>query len=234
MNNQDQNDVPATKSGCFVPLEQTLKDGQTIASKCEQQYNSAGALSKPSLKEHVHPILNTKQLPFALPWAPSFALASYLNDNYKFGVGIGVANAGGLQESCAMKSSIGFFGGAAMGGVLGIFLGAMSDMTPPVTVINGKEVPQAPVKEQMRTVIRATGEKAMYWSRNFAFITGVFTGSECIVEKARGKHDVWNAVASGCITGAAMQAKQGPQAAAVGCGGFAAFSLVADAVMGNY
>lgn len=31
-----------------------------------------------------------------------------------------------------------------------------------------------------------------------------------------------------------MQAKQGPQAAAVGCGGFAAFSLVADAVMGNY
>ena len=130
------------------------------------------ALSKPSLKEHVHPILNTKQLPFALPWAPSFALASYLNDNYKFGVGIGVANAGGLQESCAMKSSIGFFGGAAMGGVLGIFLGAMSDMTPPVTVINGKEVPQAPVKEQMRTVIRATGEKAMYWSRNFAFITG--------------------------------------------------------------
>jgi len=42
MNHQDQNDAPATKAECLVPLEQTLKDGQAIASKCEQQYNSAG------------------------------------------------------------------------------------------------------------------------------------------------------------------------------------------------
>jgi import inner membrane translocase subunit TIM22 len=39
---------------------------------------------------------------------------------------------------------------------------------------------------------------------------------------------------SGCLTGAALQAKSGPQAAAVGCGGFAAFSLVIDSVMGHY
>jgi len=31
-----------------------------------------------------------------------------------------------------------------------------------------------------------------------------------------------------------MQAKQGPQAAAIGCGGFAAFSLVIDKVMGTH
>lgn len=36
------------------------------------------------------------------------------------------------------------------------------------------------------------------------------------------------------ITGAALQAKQGPQAAAIGCGGFAAFSLVIDNLMGHY
>ena len=77
-------------------------------------------------------------------------------------------------------------------------------------------------------------DKSMYWCRNFAFITGVFGGSECLVEKYRGKHDVWNSVASGCITGAALQAKQGPQAAAMGCGGFAAFSLVIDSFMGHY
>ena len=45
-----------------------------------------------------------------------------------------------------------------------------------------------------------------------------------MVEKYRGTHDVWNSVLSGCITGATMQAKQGPQAAALGCGGFAIFS----------
>lgn len=135
-----------------------------------------------------------------------------------------------LTESCGGKAAIGVFGGAVCGLFMGVFLGAMSDMTPPVTVINGKEVPQAPLREQVRTTFRATGEKCVYWSRNFAFITGVFGGTECLVEKYRGKHDVWNAAIGGCVTGAALQAKQGPQAAAIGCGGFAAFSLIIDSV----
>lgn len=139
-----------------------------------------------------------------------------------------------LSDSCAGKAAIGVFAGAGCGLIMGVFLGAMSDMTPPVTIINGKEVPQAPLKEQMRTTLRATGEKSMYWARNFAFITGVFGGTDCLVEKYRGTHDVWNSVISGCVTGAAMQAKQGPQAAAIGCGGFAAFSLVIDKVMGTH
>ncbi len=121
-----------------------------------------------------------------------------------------------------------------MGLLMGVFMGALTDMTPPVTIIEGKEVPQAPLKEQVRTTMRATADKSMYWCRQFAFITGVFGGTECLVEKYRGKHDVWNAVVSGCVTGAAMQAKAGPQASAIGCGGFAAFSLVIDSVMGTH
>lgn len=121
-----------------------------------------------------------------------------------------------------------------MGLLMGVFLGAMSDATPPVQVIAGKEVPQAPLREQVKVTFRATAEKSIYWCRNFAFITGVFGGSECLVEKYRGKHDVWNSVASGCITGAALQAKAGPSSAAIGCGGFAAFSLVIDSFMGHY
>lgn len=121
-----------------------------------------------------------------------------------------------------------------MGLLMGVFLGAMSDATPPVQFIGGKEVPQAPLREQVKLTMRATANKSLYWCKNFAFITGVFGGSECLVEKYRGKHDVWNSVASGCITGAALQAKSGPQAAALGCGGFAAFSLVIDSFMGHY
>jgi len=120
-----------------------------------------------------------------------------------------------------------------MGLVMGVFLGLMSDMSPPISVIKGKEVPPTPLREQMRTMVRATGEKSIYWCRNFAFITGVFNGSECLVEKYRGKHDLWNSVASGCVTGAMLQAKSGPQAAAMGCGGFAAFSIVIDKIMGH-
>ena len=138
-----------------------------------------------------------------------------------------------LSNSCGGKAAIGVFGGGVMGLLMGVFLGAMSDSAPPIQVIAGKEVPQAPLKEQVRVTMRATAEKSMYWCRNFAFITGVFGGSECLVEKFRGKHDVWNSVASGCITGAALQAKAGPQSAAIGCGGFAAVSLVIDSFMGH-
>ena len=166
--------------------------------------------------------LTRQALPFFQPWYPSAAPAE-LPPDFTW-----------VTNSCAGKSAIGVFGGGCMGLLMGVFLGAMSDATPPLTIINGKEVPTAPLKEQMKLTMRATAEKSMYWCRNFAFITGVFGGSECLVEKYRGKHDIWNPVFSGCITGAALQAKSGPQAAALGCGGFAAFSLVIDTFMGHY
>lgn len=139
-----------------------------------------------------------------------------------------------LSNSCGGKAAIGLIGGGAMGLLMGVFLGAMSDATPPVTIVGNKDVPQPPLREQIKVTMRATAEKSKYWCRQFAFITGVFGGTDCLVEKFRGKHDVWNSVASGCITGAALQAKQGPHAAAMGCGGFAAFSLVIDTVMGTH
>ena len=166
--------------------------------------------------------LTRKSLPYFMYWQPS-AGPTEPPLNYDW-----------LTNSCGGKAAIGVFGGGVMGLLMGVFLGAMSDATPPVTVIAGKEVPQAPLKEQMRVTMRATAEKSIYWCKNFAFITGVFGGSECLVEKFRGKHDMWNSVASGCITGAALQAKSGPQAAAIGCGGFAAFSIVIDSVMGTH
>lgn len=103
-----------------------------------------------------------------------------------------------LGNSCGGKAAIGVIGGGIMGLLMGVFLGALSDATPPIQVIGGKEVPQAPLREQMKVTFRATADKSLYWCRSFAFITGVFGGSECLVEKYRGKHDVWNSVVSGC------------------------------------
>jgi len=161
--------------------------------------------------------------PYFIPWkATAGPDAASIPPNFTF-----------LTESCSGKAIIGLFGGAVAGLFMGIFLGAMSDLNPPITVIGGREIPQAPLKEQMRTTLRATAEKSLYWSRNFAYITGVFGATDCLVEKYRATHDVWNSVISGCITGAAMQAKQGPQAAALGCGGFAIFSLAIDKIMGH-
>jgi len=42
---------------------------------------------------------------------------------------------------------------------------------------------------------------------------------------------LYNGVAAGCITGGALAAKAGPQAAALGCAGFAGFSAAIDYYM---
>lgn len=47
----------------------------------------------------------------------------------------------------------------------------------------------------------------------------------------RAKNDLTNGIAAGCITGGALGAKAGPQAAAIGCVGFAAFSAAIDSYM---
>ena len=173
-------------------------------------------------KDYALDRLTRKSLPYFLPWSLS-AGPSEVPPNFDW-----------LSDSCGGKAAIGVFGGGVMGLMMGVFLGFLSDSQPPIQVAGNKDVPQAPLKEQVRYTMRATAEKSMYWCRNFAFITGVFGGSECLVEKFRGKHDMWNPVASGCITGAALQAHAGPQAALFGCGGFAAFSIVIDKFMGTY
>jgi import inner membrane translocase subunit TIM22 len=191
------------------------------------KYSHEAALHRPvELDETSHELaigkLTRKSLPYFQPWFQT-AGPSQMPPDFSW-----------ISNSCGGKAAIGVFGGGVMGLLMGVFLGAMSDSTPPVQVIAGKEVPQAPLREQVKVTFRATADKSLYWCRNFAFITGVFGGSECLVEKYRGKHDVWNSVASGCITGAALQAKSGPSAAAMGCGGFAAFSLVIDSFMGTH
>ncbi|GMI22365.1 hypothetical protein TeGR_g8410 [Tetraparma gracilis] len=162
-------------------------------------------------------------LPFPLFWQPGMPAGGGPPPDY-----------GWLSSHCGLRSGIGIVGGGVMGLGMGVFLGAMADMSPPVTVYRGFEVPLAPVKEQAMAALRSTGEKSLYWCRNFAFITGVFSGSECVVEKLRGRTDIWNPTISGCITGAMLQAKAGPSSAAFGCIGFASFSIVIEQFMGTH
>mmetsp|Transcript_15888 Transcript_15888/g.43892 ORF Transcript_15888/g.43892 Transcript_15888/m.43892 type:complete len:259 (-) Transcript_15888:147-923(-) len=221
------NNSASTNVGSRIGLQPTIFE--MIMSKhplTSARYTAEAAMHKPvptrSDNEFGIDNLSRKSLPYFLPWHPS-AGPSEVPPDFSW-----------VTNSCGGKAAIGVFGGGVMGLLMGVFLGAMSDSAPPVQVIGGKDVPQAPFREQLRTTMRATADKSLYWCRNFAFITGVFGGSECLVEKYRGKTDVWNSVISGCVTGGALQAKSGPQAAAMGCGGFAAFSLVIDSVMGHH
>lgn len=227
----DSPDSPKASSSKWKPrsIYETIVSQQSGQQPLTSSlYSHITALHKPIPFHSNDPYsldhITRKSLPYFQPWSISTSgTPAQVPPDFSW-----------LSNSCAGKSLIGVIGGGAMGLLMGVFLGAMSDATPPTLLVGNRDVPQPPLREQVRTTMRATADKSLYWCRNFAFITGVFGGSECLVEKYRGKHDVWNSVASGCITGAALQAKQGPQAAAVGCGGFAAFSLLIDSFMGHY
>ena len=114
-----------------------------------------------------------------------------------------------LPEACGSKIIAGGVMGAIIGVAMGVFMGAMGDVSP-IQIVNGREVPQAPLREQMRAALKATASKAGGWARNFGVLTALFGGVECVIEKYRAKHDVWNPAVSGCIVGATLAAKGGP------------------------
>jgi import inner membrane translocase subunit TIM22 len=138
-----------------------------------------------------------------------------------------------LVETCGSKIIIGAVMGSVLGVGLGVFMGAMGDVSP-IQVLQGREVPQAPLREQLRSAFKSTGLKSAGWARNFGVLSALFGGIECLIEKYRAKHDVWNPVLSGCAVGATLSAKGGPAAACLGCAGFAGFSLVVDKIMGTH
>lgn len=75
------------------------------------------------------------------------------------------------------------------------------------------------------------GSRSYLSAKNFALIGAIYSGTECCIEGFRAKSDLQSSVAAGYITEGALAYKAGPQAAALGCAGFAAFSAAIDYYM---
>lgn len=105
-----------------------------------------------------------------------------------------------LMESCSFKIIQGAVIGYGVGIGWGMFMGAMGDVSP-IQIIQGREVPQAPLREQVRAGFKGTASKAKGWGKSFCILSALFGGIECLIEKYRAKHDVWNPVISGCVVG---------------------------------
>ncbi|KAJ4293637.1 Mitochondrial import inner membrane translocase subunit tim22 [Kalmusia sp. IMI 367209] len=88
-----------------------------------------------------------------------------------------------------------------------------------------------PLRQQLKHGLRDMYRSSISSGKNFAKVGAIFSGTECAIEGLRAKNDLWNGVAGGCITGGVLARGAGPQAAAVGCAGFAAFSAAIDAYM---
>ncbi|KAL2788833.1 Tim17/Tim22/Tim23/Pmp24 family-domain-containing protein [Aspergillus insuetus] len=135
----------------------------------------------------------------------------------------------GAMESCPFKTVLSGTMGFGLGGIFGLFMASMSydsSFTP-----QGKAIADLPWRQQVRTGFKDMGARSWSSAKNFGIVGALYSGTECCVEGLRAKNDLTNSVVSGCITGGILGAKAGPQAAAFGCAGFAAFSAAIDAYM---
>lgn len=145
-----------------------------------------------------------------------------------------------FMTSCPGKTAISGVTGFALGGVFGLFMASMAYDTPlhtpspqganalPNTV---QQMADMPLKQQIKVQFADMGKRAYSSAKNFGYIGMIYSGVECVVESVRAKNDIYNGVAAGCITGGGLAYKSGPQAALVGCAGFAAFSTAIDLYM---
>eukprot|EP00249_Psilotum_nudum_P024896 c29318_g1_i1 orf=273-767(+) len=126
-----------------------------------------------------------------------------------------------FMNNCAIRSVFSFVGGGGLGLFMGMLLGALD--TP-------VHADQMTVKQHFKHAIRQMGSRSLHSALTFAILGGMFAGTECVIEKARAKHDTTNTVVAGCVTGGVLSARAGPKAACFGCAGFAAFSVVIEKI----
>ncbi|KAF2230380.1 putative mitochondrial import inner membrane translocase subunit [Viridothelium virens] len=130
------------------------------------------------------------------------------------------------MESCAGKSVMAGVGGFGLGGMFGMFMASMRYDTPMTP--QGQEMLNLSTRQQIARGFKDMGKSSWSSAKNFGMIGALFSGTECTIEALRAKNDIYNGVAGGCITGGALAYKAGPQAAALGCAGFAAFSTAIE------
>ncbi|GME97643.1 unnamed protein product [Ambrosiozyma monospora] len=137
-------------------------------------------------------------------------------------------------SSCPGKAIMSGVSGYVLGGFFGIFMASMAYDTPVGTGIQNNPLSQMqdlPLKQQMKIQFKDMLARTYSSAKNFGYIGMIFAGVECGVESFRAKNDIYNGTIAGCITGGGLAIKSGPQAALVGCAGFAAFSSAIDLYM---
>ncbi|KAI9720311.1 MAG: Mitochondrial import inner membrane translocase subunit tim22 [Chrysothrix sp. TS-e1954] len=137
-------------------------------------------------------------------------------------------------ESCPTKTIMAGGAGFVLGGAFGFFMSSMRYDTPYGSMGASATAPAVntlPLRQQFVVGMKDMGKASYSSAKNFGMIGAMFSGTECCIEGLRAKNDLGNSMASGCITGGVLARNGGPQAVAVGCAGFAAFSLAIDSYM---
>ena len=164
--------------------------------KVYEQFNTAGAFPPPlaegegeGLRTQLNDGIKSDNLVMGNPFLPSLARRPLTFDPFTF------------MEACVAKAGTSALAGAVMGAGMGMLFGSYSSITPPVPLPGVPDPPKIPMRYQMREAFLSTARKSRRWGKNFGMVTAVFSGIECVIEKYRAKHDIYNGVSAGCVTG---------------------------------
>ncbi|GMM58904.1 hypothetical protein DAKH74_055210 [Maudiozyma humilis] len=142
-----------------------------------------------------------------------------------------------FMTSCPGKTAISGVTGFSLGGVFGLFMASMAYDTPlhsPLSAASGvAKIAEVPFTQQIKLQFADMGKRSYSSAKNFGYMGLIYAGTECVVESVRAKSDIYNGLWAGCLTGGGLAYKNGPQAALMGCAGFAAFSLAIDTYMNS-
>ncbi|XP_010248155.1 PREDICTED: mitochondrial import inner membrane translocase subunit TIM22-4-like isoform X2 [Nelumbo nucifera] len=107
-----------------------------------------------------------------------------------------------IWNNCAVRSVVSGVLGGGLGFFMGLFFGALDN---PLT--NPLVQEEMTAKQQFIYTAKQMGKRSISSAKTFALMGLIFSAAECVVEKARAKHDMTNTVVAGCATGGSLSAK---------------------------
>ena len=129
-----------------------------------------------------------------------------------------------FMNNCAVKTVLATVMGGFLGAAMGVFFGAFDPMTP-------TEGEKQTIVQQLKKAGRSTLSKSYSYAKGFAAFGALYSGSECVFEQTRAKHDIYNSAYAGCFTGGVMARSGGKEAMAMGCATMGALSVAMDRFM---
>ncbi|XP_027355534.1 mitochondrial import inner membrane translocase subunit TIM22-4 isoform X1 [Abrus precatorius] len=103
-----------------------------------------------------------------------------------------------IWNNCAVRSVVSGVMGGGLGIFMGLFLGALD---------NPLMQEEMTGRQQLIYQAKQMGRRSWSSAKAFAVMGFIFSAAECVVEKARAKHDTTNTIVAGCVTGGAISAK---------------------------
>jgi import inner membrane translocase subunit TIM22 len=95
-----------------------------------------------------------------------------------------------FMNNCAVRTIMSSVMGGGLGVLFGIFMGTMD-----TSHIDGSLTTDAQKKgfrETLREVGKSTWSRSKSYGKGFATMGALFSGSECVIETFRAKHDMYN------------------------------------------